>query len=361
MKSNLLFLGLILNGFLSFGQSPITLGNTNMPGSGDTLRYTNIQLSSLGNYTQTGVNFNWNFGSVISTTSGVRNFKNAAQTPYFFFFLSTNEYGEKIADTVGAGPLVFTNEYNYYKKQTSPNAFIADGSALTASSIPLPSYYSDKDELYNFPMSYPKYDSTSFKFSTLATTLIPVRYSKTGFRATKVDGWGTVTTPYGTDACLRLITTQYSMDSVKLSIGPISIPFGFPNVVRSYQWMTLTSKIPFFEVTGNVIAGSFSVTQARYRGFKTPTQNDVGLNELNESAVVQLYPNPVNDKLSMNLTGNGTIQVILYDAQGKLIRSEKTETNADHYILDVSALEGGIYFIKAGPEGKQTYFKFIKQ
>ena len=192
MKTNYLVLILILNFSLGFGQSPITLGNTNMPGSGDTLRYTNVQLSSIGNYTQTGTNFNWNFGSVISTTQGVRSFKSAPQTPYFLFFLSTNEYGEKIADTIGAGPFLITKYWDYYKKQTSPNAFIADGAGVTFSSVPLPSYYSDKDELYNFP-SYPKYYSTSFKFSTLTTSLIPIRYSKTGFRATKVDGWGTIT------------------------------------------------------------------------------------------------------------------------------------------------------------------------
>lgn len=348
----------MLAGTFTFAQSPITIGNSNMPGSGDTLRYTDIQLSSLGNYTQTGVNFTWNFYNVISTTEGVRSFKSSFQTPYALFFLSLNEYGEKIADTLGAGPFVMTKYYNFYKKQTSPNAFIADGAGITFSNVPLPSYYSDKDELYNFPMSYPKYDSTSFRFSTIATTLIPVRYTKTGYRATRVDGWGTVTTPFGTANCLRLVTTQYAMDSIKTSLGPLVIPFGFPNFQRSYQWFTTTSKIPFLEVTGTLVGGIFTPTLARYRGYEIPV-NTTGLNDFGGDRAVMLYPNPVKDQVRIQMQESAPVS--LYDAQGRLIQVDQFESKQENYVLDVSALAPGIYFIKAGSPDKQSNFKFIKQ
>lgn len=235
--------------FLSIrSQSPISLSNANMPGSNDTLRYSIAKLSSIGNYTQTGVNFNWNFSTLELTSQGIRDFKKSSNTPYALFFFGINEYGEKIADTLGAGPIIMTNYYNYYKKQTLPSAFIADGVGLTYNSFPIPNYYSDKDELYLFPMTYPKYDSTTFKFATASNTNIPVKYSKTGYRVTVVDGWGTITTPFGSANCLRLITTQYSKDSVKTSFGTI----GFPNNQRSYQWMTTTSKIPFLEISGSL-------------------------------------------------------------------------------------------------------------
>ncbi len=356
-RKHLLFI-LLLAGTSTFAQTPITISNSNMPGSGDTLRYTDIQISSLGNYTQTGVNFTWNFYNVISTTEGVRSFKSSFQTPYALFFLSLNEYGEKIADTIGAGPVVFTQYYNFYKKQTSPNAFIADGAGVTFNNVPLPSYYSDKDELYHFPMSYPKYDSTSFKFSTITTTLIPVSYSKKGYRATRVDGWGTVTTPFGTANCLRLVTTQYSMDSIKTNLGPISFPVGFQNFQRSYQWITTTSKIPFLEITGNLVGGVFTPTLARYRGYEIPV-NTTGLNDVNDDRALMLYPNPVKDQLRIQL--HEPAQVLLYDAQGKLLRTDKAEAVEGGFVMDVSALPAGIYFIKAGPLDNQTNFKFIKQ
>ncbi len=339
---------------VSFSQTPINLTSSNFPGNNDTLRYSNAQLVSIGNYTQTGTNFVWNYSTLVPTSQGVRSYKSSFLTPYAFFFLAFNEYGEKIADTLGAGPLTITNYYNYYKKQTSPtNAYIVDGSGMTFSSIPVPSYYSDKDELYHFPMSYPKYDSTTFKFSTPSSTLIPIIYSKSGYRVTKVDGWGTITTPYGTANCLRIITTEYSKDTIKNSIIPF--PVGFLNYQRSYQWLTTSSKIPFLEISGSLIGAVFTPTQAKYRdnyliltGIKE---------ELNVSAML-MYPNPVKDKLYFNSVLKSNSVIELFDIAGKLVKQEKsTELN----FIDVSSIQTGVFVVKITENEKSKFFKFIKE
>jgi len=353
MKLKLIFFCIVLNLTNVSAQSPITLGNNNMPKNGDTLRYTGIQLSSIGNFTQTGVNFNWNFSNVISTTEGLRSFRNGLQTPYFIFF-GFSAFGEKIADTISLGPVNITNYYNYYRQQTNPNAFVADGAGITFSSVPLPSYYSDKDELYNFPMSYPKYDSTKFKFSTLTSNIVPVRYSKTGYRVTKVDGWGTITTPYGTQNCLRLITTQYAMDTLKTTIGPVTIPLGFQNFQRSYQWMTLTSKIPYLEVSGLVLAGIFLPNEAKYRGFAVPLST-TGLNQLKDKNATMLYPNPVKDKLSINTDIKSPVAI--YSDQGQLVGLFPFEEG----VIDVSPLAPGLYFLNTAPQSQKVWYKFVKQ
>ena len=92
---------------------PISLTSSNFPGSNDTLRYTNAQVSSVGNYTQTGANFIWDYSTLVYNSQGRRDYKSAFQTPYAFFFFGFNEYGEKIADTIPAGPITITNYYNY--------------------------------------------------------------------------------------------------------------------------------------------------------------------------------------------------------------------------------------------------------
>ncbi|MDI1353533.1 MAG: T9SS type A sorting domain-containing protein [bacterium] len=353
-------------------QSPITLGNSNMPGAGDTLRYTNVQTASIGNYTQTGTNFSWDFSTANSTTAGRRDFVAASQTPYFLFFLSANEYGEKIADTLvgGTGTITITKVYNFYKKQASPNAFIADGMGMSISGIPVPSYYSDKDELYNFPMTFPKYDSTTFKFSTTTAGVLPIKYAKQGYRTTKVDGWGTVKTPYGTDNCLRLITTQYSKDTITLTLPAIPplpalppIKIGIQNNVRSYQWMTLTSKIPYFEVTGNLVGNNYTITQARYRGFKpasTNTVNTTGISAIEDISALNLYPNPVKDKLWFDQDFSGNCNLTIYDVNGKLIQSVKPEVFGSLSSVDVSGLETGLYVLRLTMNEKESYCKFIK-
>jgi len=340
-------------------QSPITLGNSNMPGSGDTLRFTNFQVNTAGNYTQTGINFIWDFTMVTSTSEGLRHFKSALQTPYALLFFGFNEYGEKIADTVGAGPLTLTDYYNFYKKQSSPvNAFVADGVGMTYSNAPIPSYYSDKDELYIFPMTYPKYDSTTFKFTTTTAGIIPVSYSKVGYRVTVVDGWGTVKTPYGIENCLRLITTQYATDSIKNTIVPI--PLGFPNYQRSYQWMTLNSKIPYVEITGNLVAGNFTPTQAKYRGYAKEVI-PVGFNEQSLMQPGSFYPNPVKEHLHLVAGTKAETSYEIYAANGKPVGTIKTGFAGGQAVLDVSGLEAGVYLVKIKEDQNNRYFKFIKE
>jgi hypothetical protein len=339
-------------------QSPITISNANMPSSGDTLRYSNAQISSLGNYTQTGANYSWNFSSLVPTSQGVRNFKASFQTPYAFFFLGLNEYGEKIADTLGAGPLVMTNYYDFYKKQTSPvAAFIADGVGITFSAVPVPSYYSDKDELYMFPMSYPQYDSTTFKFTTASNSLIPIQYSKTGYRITVVDGWGSITTPYGTANCLRLITTQYSQDSVKNNILPL-LSFGFPNYQRSYQWMTTSTKIPFLEITGNLVGNNFTPTQARYRD-NARTITGIQQHQMPELA---MYPNPVKDYIFLNIPAEKNISAEIMSIAGQLVSRQGAEPfGGAGQKLNMSSLPQGLYLMKISFDNNSYYFKFIKE
>ena len=341
-----------------FAQSPITLSNSNMPSSGDTLRFTSVDPTSIGNYTQTGTNFSWNFSSVTTTTEGVRSFKSAIQTPYALFFFSFSGFAEKLPDVNIGGGFGFTDYYNFYKKQTSPvQAFIADGVGLTFSSVPLPSYYSDKDELYVFPMTYPKYDSTTFRFSTLSTALIPIIYSKTGYRVTQVDGWGTVQTPFGTENCLRLISTQYSKDSIKNTIIPI--PIGFANTTRSYQWMTATSKIPYFEVTGNVVGSNFIPTSARFRGFKQKETNFVGISS-EEAISIIVYPNPVKDVIKLSAAAEVVSSEIL-DLSGKVVLKLQSATAGQEQVIDVSSLAPGIYSIRIQAAAQQYQMRFAKE
>lgn len=360
MRSFLLFL---INGWcLSIiAQAPIILGNANMPGNGDTLRYTVFQVGSAGNYTQTGVNFTWDFSQVISITEGVRSFKNGLQTPYTFFFGLTG-YGEKIMDSLPIGPLVVKDYYNFYKKQTTPTAaFIADGLGMTFNGIPIPNYYSDKDELYVFPLTYPQHDSTTFKFSSSVAGIIPVNYSKEGYRITTVDGWGTVITPYGSESCLRLVTTQYANDSIKNSLLPI--PVGFQNYQRSYQWLTLNSKIPYLEITGTLTGDNFIPAQARYRGYKPQVVVDpVGITEEHAASFIKIYPNPSKEEL--NFVGEMTHQSSyeIYGLDGKLQKAlQPVSGNAGGVTLSISHLEPGIYFIKAKHNKEEKLYKFIKE
>ena len=353
MKKSLLFVFIVCLNLTIISQ--ITITSANMPGSADTIRYSNASLTSVGDYTATGANYNWDFSTLDSTGQGLRRFVAANTTPYIFF---GTDFGEKTADSIGFSPILFKNIYSFYKKTSSK--FYIDGIGMTFSGFPIPNFYTDKDELYLFPLNYLNRDSTTFKFSTVTTGSTIPSYSKQGYRITEADGWGTITTPYGTASCLRVVTTQYSQDSIKgsLAIGTFTIPLniGFPNYTKSYQWLTLTEKIPFLEVSGTVVAGNFVPTAAKYRDV---LRSWVGIKEENPLLALSVFPNPASGQLNLIIPKHEeAITAELLDLQGKIVLSVNLANNSNvvnQHKLDVSLVAKGLYVLNLSSTlGKQS-------
>lgn len=345
--------------------SQISITSINMPVSGDTCRYSNATLSSVGDYTTTGASHVWNFSTLDSTGQDIRKFQPSTATPYFFYFFPP-KYGEKTLDTVPIPsfpgvtiPISITNIYSFYKKNGA-TSFNAEGLGLTMTGIPIgtTAQGNNDDELYMFPLTYgnPK-DSTTFNFSTPTFSTIPFTYKKHGYRITEVDGWGTITTPYGTQACLRVITTQYSIDTISISALPAPFnKFGFPNYVRSYQWLTLGEKIPYLEVSGNVVGGNFVATQAKYRD---KIRSFVGIKEENISLAISVFPNPSTAQLTIITPKNiEVIKAEIVDLQGKIVLGKDLNNNSEilnQHHIDVSSLAKGLYILNlSNLEGKQS-------
>ena len=343
-------------------QAQISITNTSMPLSGDTIRYSSAALSSVGNYTATGINYVWNFSTLIPNNQKLRSFKASTATPYGFFFF-TPKYGEKITDTVKLPAAVpgipsITDIYNFYKKTSL--VFAVEGTGIKLNGFPVPNFYSDEDELYNFPLNYTDRDSTTFKFSTITSTLVPFVYKKQGYRITEADGWGSITTPYGTANCLRIITTQYSIDTLRgsLTVGTFTVPFnfGFPNYQRSYQWLTTGEKIPYLEVSGTLAGTAFTPTQVKYRD---RTQSFVGVKEQDMELALSVFPNPTSNQLVVITPQlKGAIQAEMTDLQGKVVLSQILTQNSDianQHVLNVAGLAKGLYVLNLStPTSKQS-------
>ena len=225
-----------------------------MPLSGDTARYSNALASSVGNYTVTGANYNWNFSTLVPTGQAVRKFLASTSTPYFFYFLPP-QFGEKTLDSLpipaipGLGSTIsIKNIYSFYRKTPIIGTTTSfDARRIRTNLIRHSSWrnITDNDELYQFPLNYLDRDSSTFNLTTPTSTLIPFTYKKRGYRITKADGWGSITTPYGTANCLRVVTTQYSIDTIKINALPAPFnKFGFRITERKYQWLTIRRKNP---------------------------------------------------------------------------------------------------------------------
>ena len=255
MKSLFTLLAILLT-CTAFGQ--ITITNSNMPGSHDTIRYSGATPNSI-NYDTTGANITWDFSNLVATSQGLYEYKPGLQiNPIYSAFFGLTSYGRLVADSVSLGIATLKNIYDFYQNSTS--AFKAVGRGLSYQGIPIPSNYSDDDEIYQFPLNYTDHDSSTFEVSfDLSTTL---QLFQKGYRISDVDGWGTVITPHGTYNCLRIVSSIYEHDS--LVFNGFSLP-GFDRVSREIKWLSTNEKIPVVEVDGAVFNGTFNPNTLRYR------------------------------------------------------------------------------------------------
>lgn len=367
MKTILFCLAIGLFALVSKAQISITMSQ--MPSSGDTVRMSIANLNSVGDYTATGANYNWDFSNLVPTDQTMREFKPSFQTPYAFYFLPP-KYGEKILDAVpipniplGGITISIEDIYSFYRKNGT-SSFNSEGLGLKMSGIPVGATFTDEDELYQFPLNYLNRDSTRFSLTTPTNTLVPFTYKKHGYRITEVDGWGTITTPFGTQNCLRVVTTQYSIDTIHIPSVPAGFnKFGFPNYMRSYQWLTLNENVPYLEVSGNLVGNNFTPTQARYRD---QIRYFVGSQEYSkEENMFSVFPNPSNDKIKISyLANNLQASYFIIDMSGKQIKSgflNSSKNNDNIFEINISDFPQGIYSIQFTAQNFYQNLKFSVQ
>mgnify|MGYP003634029107 CR=1 FL=1 len=264
MKKILLFFSCIVFSQL---QAQITINSNHMPVNGDTLRYTIALLDSavLSTYQTSGANVSWNYSNLIPQRQGVRSFRNSSQTPYSISI--PNRLGEKLADTLDIGGFSLYNVYDFFNSTTSDFSLDYRGASVpTGLGFPFPATlnltpsFSDKDEIYQFPLNYLDRDSSTF--NVVFNNVLPaLYYGSNGYRINNVDAWGSLTTPFGTFNTIRVVTDVVAYDTVNFSTNAI----GINSHIREYKWLTTSLRIPAMTVSGNVIAGVFIPTTVQYR------------------------------------------------------------------------------------------------
>lgn len=242
----------------------ITIINTDLPGSGDTLRYstTSLDTTIANTYIIAGTNVVWDFSHVEAESQSLDEYKPSLQTPYAGFFFGANRYGKLEADSIGFGQFQFNDVYRFYKNTSAK--FEIEGVGLKYSGFPIPSYYTDNDEIYQFPLDYNDVDSSTFDYTL--SLLAFGSLTTSGYRKNTVDGWGQITTPYGTFNALRVTTDIVSRDSISFGL----FNFGFDNHQREIKWLATGQGYPVFQVAGAVTFGTFVPNSVTYRdSFRT--------------------------------------------------------------------------------------------
>lgn len=241
-----------------------TIGSTNMPQNGDTLRYS-IALPSpavLMSYNATGANQNWLFNTLQPNRQVLADYIASSQTPYNV----SNRTAELITDTLNLGAASVYDVYDFYNNSSAefaldyrgfsfPNPVPIGPPTLTQSV-----QFNDKDEIYQFPLNYLDRDSSTFDFQ-YTNNLAGLYIRTSGYRINEVEAWGNITTPYGTFVCIKVKTDIVSYDTA--SFGTTN--FGINSHQREYKWLSPQLRFPVANLIGNVVGGVFIPQTIEYR------------------------------------------------------------------------------------------------
>lgn len=238
---------ILLMGLMPLIHAQITITQNDMPAIGDTLRVSTTVLLPGIDPAQTGPGFNWDYSNLQPQNQRVERFESITSTP-FLYQIIFNQNVANLANPIDAVDFLpgfeISDAYIYYKK--NPTNYVRPGYAVTALGIPVPMKFDQPELLYTFPLTI-----TSAKDSSQSN--YSLEFPGLGYfsierkRVNEVDGWGSLTTPFGTFDVLRVKSTVFERDSLYLD----SIQSGMP-IIRNYieyQWLGNSQGIPLLTIT----------------------------------------------------------------------------------------------------------------
>jgi hypothetical protein len=347
-------------------QAQITITAADMPVSGDTLRYSfaNPATVTIGPG-DSGTSVIWNY-SLTPTRQAVDTYKTAlAVNPIYALTISFSAYGYKVADTLPGTPIPITQVYTFFQnKTTTPSKFQAIAFAANVGGLPTPSNYDTADVWYFFPLNYLRSDSSSYQLNVSLATVGGLKQK--GYRKTRVDGWGTIQTPYYTTPqnCLRVRSEIHEIDTI--SFG--TTKFGLPRNSVEYKWLISGEHYPALWVVASVLGGTETITQVRYRDSvrsfdtlvvppvdTTPVDNAVATIGSNIS-VFKCYPNPTETGIvTMDLPESWhAFTVELFDITSKSVATYQNERK-----IDLSSLPHGQYLARVRSGNEVGYAQIV--
>ncbi len=339
MKTKLLFVA--VSSFLCasvFAQ--ITVDHTNIAPIGDLIRQANDTLPGFSIFPgPSGTNQIWNFSALHNDKVDSLVFEVPGWTPYSAPFATSD-----------LGIVVNGKQYEYLINNTA-------GLFLVGAAIHLPDpgqhllneFSAPNSKLIQWPASYgmnytdnyviagkaaynqvPGYDSVKIKNTTNSTVTI--------------DAWGSVQTPLMTFQSLREKRHKFDFDSTWLHKISPSVWIGLTptiDTVDSYTWWSNSSSAGYPVVTMDQNPNNMKISSVQWL-LATPTVQAVV--ELTNVPGLNVYPNPANDYIDIQMNNLDAISITVIDLSGRIIlTAEKPINNLSR--LNTQSLGSGMYFL----------------
>lgn len=348
--------------FLNVGISQITISSTDF--NEDQADFIISQSSETNlDYSLSGANATWNFSTLIANSQYTRTHNSMSTAPLFVqalygLFAPTTykaDYYQSATslpfDLLPAGLPITIEDVNQFTRVTNDSLTLV-GFSLVANGQEIPFRSDTVEKAYDFPLEYgDTYSSRAYTSADL-NPIVDAKLIQYKQRNSAVDGWGTLTTPFGTFDALRIKHEISEIDSVYFDVG------GFGNWIQLpvpsstiYEWWTNNEDIPLLSITTQDILGQEQISSVEY---KDNAQPGLGISTVADYNSTIKVNNPAINTLHI-FTEEQLITATLFDITGKKLHQSVSKT------IEVSNLPKGFYKLVIVTENQTKAIKVVIQ
>lgn len=345
---------LLMMALATAAHAQIIIDRTDMPNTNDTFRYSESDnMLGIIDLNDTGPGYIWDYSNLSSVTQRVDTFVDPIfGTPLIYNVTFSNIFDmdhfatiaqrNPLAAQMGFGPIQLTEVYDFYRETDEFWANVGMGATINA--VPLTSTMEPRDFIYEFPLtfgdSYSGFSQYGFEIPTFGY------FGSKRDRSTVVDGYGTITTRYGTFEAIRVKSTSNLIDTISFN------GFGFeqprPTEVE-VKWLAKGIRTPLLRVVSRQLQGQDQINTVEYldslRGF-TPGSG-VGVNDPIADASVSISPNPATDRVAVRASVlQGTVVCRITDLSGREVDTMTVDArDRTATIMLPPSMNNGIYLL----------------
>lgn len=352
MKKTLLSLIMLTSIGIYSSKAQITVNDTHLVGAGDNVVQAHDTIPTGVTIGSAGANQTWNFSTVLDDNGlDTLRFRNPTGYPGASSFPSANLV---LIDTKEDSTWIYLTKNTLGLFIVGQSQYNNGNLTIIPIAATIISFPSTMGTNYSGP-----WNGTLFGLdvSGFPLGLDSLKITRGSFTTSNIDGWGNISTPFGSFAALRQIVITESIDTTWEKststgnwtiISPTTIAtlglLGFPvtdisyDTTRTARWWTddPNSKFPLVEMDYEANGTVNNVDWQK----STPT---VGVQEQVKALVsVSLYPNPANNEVTIETSLNNTNYIEILDLTGKLI--EKISFNNPKITISVTDYNSGFYF-----------------
>jgi hypothetical protein len=357
----LLSLLLFTSGFAS---AQITLNNSDFADGGDTVRMSSATDPAI-DFLSTGANFTWDFSGLVAESQTLKNFNDlsgASTLMQFTFgpfappkYQATNytASNDLPLDQVGSFLPVNISEVNGVSRNTA-DSITSIGISIVVDGTEVPVKSDTIETRYKFPANFGDVYSSRGYTNLDLNPLFDAIWIQYRQRSSNIDGWGQITTPFGTFDALRMRHVIQEQDSLYIGQFGTWVELPIP-ATTIYEWWATGELEPVLRITTGDFNGTETVTDIEYRDVYDPLL--AGISEL--VTEVNVYPNPATEELNIDGFYAGSSYIVM-SAEGKLVQSGNIESSSN--VISLKGVEAGTYAVLIkSVDGSFARSTFVKQ